>query len=771
VVRYMTDQTPLSQDSKKTDPTSSPSEKDSQPHDSWPIEADRIALHSPLIECLRLLAGHYGRRTSENALTAGLPIPSTGITPALFERAALRADMNSKLAERSLESLAIAPNLPCILVLEHKQACILWEVRFHKNHPPKKVVGQNAEIHPETQFILQFPESPDERKVIKFSELSKIFTNYCFFVRPVARVDDRAGPAEIDTASDWFWGSLKENWIIYREVILGTVMINCFALASTLYIMNVYDRVIPNGAFETLWVLSIGALIVYIFDFIMKNMRSYFLDVAGRKADVKISAKLFEQLLGMTLTSRPASAGVLASNMREFETIRDFFTSATMAALIDLPFSLFFIIIIAVIAGPLAIIPLVAIPIVILCGWVLQKPMQRIIRQSMHENALKNALLFEAITGLETIKTQAAEGHVQRRWEELTEKGSRTSVKSKRVAALALNFSLFVQQFTVVCMVIAGVYMISEAMLTQGALVGAVLLVGRALGPLAQVAGLMTRFNQSFEALRQLEDLMRRPVERPVGKHFISMPRIEGKIEFRDVEFKYPGQSYPAVQKLSLTINQGEHIGIIGAVGSGKTTLARLLVNLYQPSNGAILLDGTDVRQIDPGDLRRSIGAVQQSPNLFYGSVRENITMGHETAPDRAVVRSAELAGVLEFLQDTEKGLDTQVGERGEALSGGQRQAVAIARSLLYDPPILLLDEPTASMDPTSELKLRERLRTISRGKTTILITHKGAMLDLVDKLILLDRGNLVAFGPRDEIIRRLQAREFSGRTDVQAGA
>ncbi|MDD3020971.1 MAG: type I secretion system permease/ATPase [Alphaproteobacteria bacterium] len=767
----MTDQTPLSQDPKKTPSSSTQSEKDSQPHDSWPIEADRIALHSPLIECLRLLAGHYGRRTSENALTAGLPIPSTGITPALFERAALRADMNSKLAERSLESLAIAPNLPCILVLEHKQACILWEVRFHKNHPPKKVVGQNAEIHPETQFVLQFPESPDERKVVKFSELSKIFTNYCFFVRPVARVDDRAGPAEIDTASDWFWGSLKENWIIYREVILGTVMINCFALASTLYIMNVYDRVIPNGAYETLWVLSLGALIVYVFDFIMKNMRSYFLDVAGRKADVKISAKLFEQLLGMTLTSRPASAGVLASNMREFETIRDFFTSATMAALIDLPFSLFFIIIIAVIAGPLAIIPLVAIPIVILCGWVLQKPMQRIIRQSMHENALKNALLFEAITGLETIKTQAAEGHVQRRWEELTEKGSRTSVKSKRVAALALNFSLFVQQFTVVCMVIAGVYMISEAMLTQGALVGAVLLVGRALGPLAQVAGLMTRFNQSFEALRQLEDLMRRPVERPVGKHFISMPRIEGKIEFRDVEFKYPGQSYPAVQKLSLTINQGEHIGIIGAVGSGKTTLARLLVNLYQPSNGAILLDGTDVRQIDPGDLRRSIGAVQQSPNLFYGSVRENITMGHETAPDRAVVRSAELAGVLEFLQDTEKGLDTQVGERGEALSGGQRQAVAIARSLLYDPPILLLDEPTASMDPTSELKLRERLRTISRGKTTILITHKGAMLDLVDKLILLDRGNLVAFGPRDEIIRRLQAREFSGRTDVQAGA
>lgn len=731
------------------------------PVDSWPLQADRMAIHSPLVECLRILAGHYGRRTSENALTAGLPIPATGITPALFERAAMRADMNVRLLERSLEGVAIAPNLPCILVLDHGQAAILWEVRYSKRNAPVKIDGQPVKIHPDTVLVLQFPESPDEKKTVKIAELETIYSGYCYFARPVARVDERAGPAEIDSARDWFWGSLKENWPIYREVVLGTVMINCFALASTLYIMNVYDRVIPNSAYDTLWVLSLGALIVYVFDFIMKNLRAYFLDVAGRKSDVKISAKLFEQLLGMTLTARPASAGVLASNMREFETIRDFFTSATMAALIDLPFSLFFILIIAVIAGPLAIIPLVAIPIVIGCGWLLQKPLQRVTKQSMHENALKNALLFETITGLETIKTQAAEGHIQRRWEELTDKGSRTSVKSKRIAALALNFSMFIQQFTTIAMVVAGVYMISDTMLTQGALVGSVMLVGRALGPLSQLAGLMTRFNQSFEALHQLEDLMRRPVERPAGKHFISMPKIEGRIEFRDVEFKYPGQSHPALRDLSLAIEPGEHIGIIGAVGSGKTTLARLLVNLYQPNNGAILLDGTDVRQIDPGDLRRSIGAVQQSPNLFYGSVRENITMGHETAPDRAVVRAAELAGVMEFLRDSEKGLDTQVGERGEALSGGQRQAVAIARSLLYDPPVLLLDEPTASMDPSSEIKLRERLKAMSRGKTTILITHKGAMLDLVDKLLLLDRGRIIAYGPRDEIIRRLQAREF----------
>ncbi len=732
--------------------------------DAWPLEADRVAITSPLVECLQIMAGYYGRRTSQNSLTAGLPIPATGITPALFERAAARADLHAKLAERSLDALAIAPNLPCILVLEHKQACILWEVRHPDQHPPKKEAGRDAVVHPETTFLVQFPETPDEKKIFKLSELKALYTHYAFYIRPVARLDERAGSARINTAQDWFWGALKANAKIYKEVVVATLMINVFALASTLYIMNVYDRVIPNAAYETLWVLSIGALTVYIFDFVMKNMRAYFLDVAGRKSDVKISAKLFEQVLGMTLAARPSSAGVLASNMREFETIRDFFTSATMAAIVDVPFALLFILVIAIIAGPLAIVPLVAIPIVVIAGWFLQKPMQKIMRESMNENAMKNALLFETITGLETIKTQAAEGHVQRRWEELVEKGSRTSVRSKRVAAFALNFSMFMQQATSIGVVIAGVFMISNGMITQGALVASVMLVGRALGPLSQIAGLLTRFNQSWQALHALEELMKKPVERPADKHFIALPRVEGKVEFRDVTFKYPGQTHAALNGINLTINPGESVGIIGAVGSGKTTLERLLINLYQPESGGILLDGTDVRQIDPGDLRRNVGAVQQSPNLFYGSVRENITMGHETAPDRAVLRAAELSGVMEFLRDSEKGLDTQVGERGESLSGGQRQSVAIARALLYDPPVLIMDEPTASMDPTSEARLKKRLQVLSQGKTTIVITHKGTMLELVTKLVLIDRGRIIAYGPKEEIMRRLQNRDFSGR-------
>lgn len=736
----------------------------------WPLEADRLAIHSPLVECLRLLAGHYGRRTSTQSLIAGLPIPKAGITPALFLRAAERADLAARIVDRSLEALAIAPTLPCVLVLGGNQACILWDVKWPVKHPPKKEPGQAIELHPETEFVVQFPEAEEQRYTLPLARLREIYAGYAFFIRPTARTDDRAGPAEIDTTRDWFWGTLKKSRRIYQEVVLAAVMINIFALASPLYVMNVYDRVVPNAAWSTLWVLSAGVFAVYMFDFLIKGLRAHFLDIAGRKADIKISAQLFEQMMGMTMQARPASAGVLASNMREFEGLRDFFTSATMVALIDMPFTILFILLVAVIGGPIALIPLVAVPIVIGIGYALQRPLQKITRESLNESALKNALLFETISGLETIKMQAAEGNVQRKWEELTEKSSGTAVKMRRLSAFALNFSMLIQQIVSIFVVVLGVWLITEGQISMGALIACVMLTGRAMAPLTQVAGLLTRMNQSREALRQLDDMMKKPVERPAGKHFIPMPGLAGKVEFRDVVFHYPGQTVPALKNVQFTVGPGEKVGIIGAVGSGKTTLERLLLNLYQPDSGSVQIDGADVRQIDPGALRRSVGAVQQSPQLFYGSVRENITMGHEMAPEKAVLRAAELSGVMEFLRDSQHGLDTQVGERGEALSGGQRQAVAIARALLYDPPILILDEPTASMDPASENRLRKRLQELCKTKTTILITHKGSMLGLIDKLILMDRGKIVDYGPKDDIIRKLQARQYgtsAEQTDV----
>lgn len=737
--------------------------------DSWPLQADRVAIHQPLVDCLRLLAGFYGRRTSNTALISGLPVSPSGITPELFMRAAMRADMNANLTERSLESLEIAPNLPCILSLAENQGCILWEIRKPTKEEikaAKKNKKKGQEFSSEAQFLVQFPETPDDKQWMGIEQLRAVYSGYAFFVRPIARVDDRAGPAEIDTGRNWFWATFWENRTLYAEVAISAIMINLFGIASSLFVMNVYDRVVPNNAFETLWAMAAGIFIVYVSDFILKNLRSHFLDYAGRKADVVISAQLFEQILGMTMTSRPQSAGVLAANMKEFETLRDFFTSATMVALIDLPFVFLFIGFIWIIGGPVAFVPLAAVPLIIGMGLFLQKPLSKVIKESLHESALKNALLFETIIGLETIKVQAAEGHTQRSWEELTEKASKTSVKSRQIAAFAQNWAMFIQQLVSVVIVIVGVYLISDGLLSMGGLIACVILSGRAMGPLAQVSGLMTRMNQSRQALDQLDDLMKKPVERPMGKHFITMPHFKGKVEFRDVVFNYPGQAVPALNHLSFTIEPGERVGVIGAVGSGKTTLERLLINLYEPTSGSVQIDGSDVRQIDPGDLRRNIGAVQQSPQLFFGSVRSNITMGHETAPDSAVLRAAELSGVMEFLKDSSAGLDTQVGERGEALSGGQRQAVAIARSLLYDPPILILDEPTASMDPASENRLRKRLEMLCENKTTILITHKGSMLSLVDKLILIDRGRLVAYGPKDDVIRKLQARQYG--TDAE---
>lgn len=728
---------------------------------AWPLQADRIAIKDSLLECLQIMAGHYGRRISVNGLISGLPIPKTGITPTLFVRAAERADLSARLVARTLPALAIAPNLPCILVLEGGQACILKEIKRADGGDTIQKKGGKKVLAGDTVFSVSFPETYEETQDIPLKQLMDIYTGNCFFVRPTSRVDDRAGPALLEKGRDWFWAALKANKSIYMEVMLGAVVINIFALVSPLFTMNVYDRVVPNNATDTLWVLAIGVSLAYLFDFLLKNLRSMFLDVAGRRADVRISSSIFEQVLGMRLDQRPGSAGVLTSNMREFETLRDFFTSATMVTLIDLPFAVLFLVVMFILGGPVALVPAVIMPMVVAIGFYYQSKLKKIIQRSMAESALKNALLFETVIGLETIKVQAAESHAQRRWEELTDKSSYTSIKIRKISSHAMHWAMLLQQMASVAIIIVGTYRISDGDMSMGALIACVILSGRALAPLGQVAGLLTRLNQSRESLHQLDDLMAKDVERPKGKHFISLPQAQGRVEFRDVDFHYPEQSVAAVNGVSFVIKPGEHVGIIGAVGSGKTTVQRILMNLYEPSSGTVMLDETDVRQVDPGDLRRNIGVVQQSPQLFYGSVRENITMGHETAPESAVLRAAEMSGVMEFLRDTQHGLDTQVGERGEALSGGQRQAIAVARALLYDPPVMILDEPTASMDPASENRLLRRLDFLTRNRTVILITHKGAMLSMVDRLILMDRGKILADGPKDKIIERLQSGEF----------
>lgn len=713
---------------------------------NWPLEAERVSLDDPLLECLSILAGSFGRRTTAAALSAGLPIHGAEMaSPAAFVRAADRISMTARMVRRPLKDLVVSANLPCILVLKNNQACIL--------------TGRGKK-----GATLIFPETPDTSIDMPLAELQMRYGDYAFFVRPRAHLDGRSGPAEIESGRDWFWGAIWRHKRIYKEVMLAAVVINLLAIASPLFTMNVYDRVVPNAAFPTLWVMAAGVITAYLFDFILKNLRSHFVDTAGRKADNQISARIFEQMLAMKMAARPPSVGVHASNLKEFETLRDFFTSATIIAVIDFPFIILFILLIWMIAGPVAIVPAILVPLVLAVGIMLQKPLDKVVKESMREGAYKSSLIFETLCGLETIKAQAAEGHMQRKWEELNDLTSRTHVKARAISSFGLNVAGLAAGLCAIFMVIYGVYLIADAKITMGALIAAVILSGRAMAPLASVAAILTKYSQSKESLVRLNELMSSPVERPTGQTFISMPVVKGKLDFRDVLFRYPQQKNPALNAINFSVQPGEHVGIIGAVGSGKTTIERLILNLYQPDSGSVQIDGVDVRQIDPADLRRNIGVVQQTPYLFFGTVRENITLGHESVPDAAVLRAAEMAGVMNFLRDSEAGLDTQVGERGENLSGGQRQAIAIARALLYNPPILLLDEPTASIDPGSERRLYGHLKELIKGKTILLVTHKSAVLGLVDKLILMDRGRIVAAGPRDEVISKLQSGAYKGQ-------
>lgn len=730
---------------KKADTKEQAETKDPQvsEYDPWEAEGDRLKIEDPLLECLVILAGENGRKTSMAALTSGLPVSKEGFaSPALFARAAERVNMSPRLVKRPLKEILASPSLPCILVLNNNYACIL------------RRVSKDA-------AFVSYPERPSEVTQIKIAKLEEMFRGYAFFVGNKLRMDDRLGPSKAVRPKNWFWDIISRHRPIYYQVAFATLIINILALVSPIYIMNVYDRVLPNNAFDTLIALSIGAGFAMIFDFILKNLRAHFLDAAGRKSDIRISARIYEHILNVKMSKRPPSSGALADNMREFETLRDFFTSATVTTLIDMPFSLFFIFLIYVIGGALAIVPFFVLLAIIGFGFLIQKPLGRAVEEHMREGAYKSSILIETLNGLESIKNQASESHTQRKWEEIVEKSSETSLKTRFIASLGVNFTGLMASFSSILIAFYGVYLSAAGDVSAGALIACVILSGRVIAPMAQFANVITRFNQSKMALARLNDLMELPLEREENKKYISKPVLKGEINFNKVSFRYPNVNQNTLTKFAMKVAPGDTVAIIGAVGCGKTTLHRLLMNLYEPTDGSVEIDGLDVRQIEPGDLRRNIGVAQQDAYMFYGTVRDNITMGHEAVSDAAVLRAAELAGVTEFMKGSSMGLDTQVGERGHYLSGGQRQAIAIARALLYDPPILILDEPTASIDPKSEKILYQKLQQIKQNKTVILITHKTILLGLVDKLALMDKGQIVDYGKRDDIIAKLQKGQY----------
>jgi ATP-binding cassette subfamily C protein LapB len=707
--------------------------------EEWSHPQDGSTLDDPLLECLVMLTRLEGRPMTADALKAGLPLVEHRLTPELFPRAAQRAGISARVVHRGLEKISELV-LPAILLLKGRQACVLLGVD-----------------HASGMAKVMQPESGFGEITIGYAELEKGYSGYAIFARPEHQFDSRAPEVAKLRSRHWFWGTIFGSWRIYRDVLVASFMINLFVLASPLFVMNVYDRVVPNDAVETLWVLAIGVTVVYTFDFLMRMLRGYFIDVAGKKSDVLLSARIFEQVLGMKMEARPPSVGAFANNLKEFESIRDFVTSATITTLVDLPFVLLFLLVIWFIGGPLVVVSVAAMLLIIVYGVMVQSPLRRAVESSFRASAQKGATLIESLTAVETVKHLGAESSLQRRWEQLTAHIANWGVKSRLLSSSATNVAVFLQQLTQVGVVIYGVFLIGQGELSMGGLIAVVILSGRAVTPMAQVSNLSVRYFQAKTTLSSLNEIMGMPVDRPEGKTFLSRSKLEGAIEFDQVSFAYPGQEINALSGVSFRIEQGERVGIIGRVGSGKTTIEKLVQGLYTPTQGAVRIGGTDIRQIDPADLRRNFGYVPQDVTLFFGSVRDNLVMGSPHADDADILQAAELAGVSEFANRHPLGFDLPVGERGECLSGGQRQTIAIARAILHDPRYMVMDEPTNSMDNSSEEMLKRNLAGYIKNKTFVLVTHRASLLDLVERLIVLDHGKVVADGPKEQVMTLLR--------------
>ena len=707
---------------------------------TWNVLENQDVHDDPLLDCLIVLSRIYGRNVSKASLIAGLPLVQNRLTVKLFNRAANRADLSSRTIAKPLNDIS-SIHLPAILLLQNREACILVE--------------KNSSLN---RLKIIIPQSGSGEQEISFEELEKIYTGYGIFVRPKYQTDQKSVADEkADKSKHWFWGTIMESWRVYRDVFLAAFLINVFGLVGIFYVLNVYDRVIPNNATETLWVLSIGVLVIYLFAVVMRALRSYFVDEAAKKTNLKISAMLLQKVLNLKMESRPQSIGSFTKNLQEFESIRDFITSFSITAVIDLPFTLLGLLVVWWIGSYIVLIHVIIIVLLIIYAYFVQAPLRQVVEKTLKASAQKNAILVEGVAGLETIKMLGAEGQIQRAWEEAVSYISKWGNKSRMISSSVQDVSYFLQNLMTVAVVVAGVYMITAGSLTSGGLVALVILSRQVIAPMAQVVNLATRYHHVREALKMLDDIMNLPVERPAGKTFLPRKRFDGVIGIKNLSFSYPGQTTMVLNNISLEIAAGEKVGIIGPVGSGKTTLGKLMLGLYEPVSGMVTMDGTDIRQIDPAELRHFLGYVPQDITLFQGTLRDNITMGVNNVDDQNVLQAAEMAGIIEFAKIHPSGFDMKVEEFGRGLSGGQRQCVAMARALLLDPPVLVLDEPTSNMDNRSEIRLKRYLAQTVKEKTMVIITHRASLLDMVTRLIVIDHGSIVADGPKDFVLEAMR--------------
>ena len=699
-----------------------------------------------LLNILLLFCKIYHQTRSAEYITEGLPVEPSGVTQlfslgkakGLFSRAASRAGLASSLIERPLAKISPL-QLPVILLLKDQQTCILDSFSADKKQP---------------KIILPAEEANEQW--VDTDVLMSQYLGFSFLLKKKYAYDDNETRTLKLEKKHWFWSSLRYSKGLYQDVFSASLLINLFVLATPLFTMNVYDRVIPNNAMETLHVFAIGVILVYLLDVFLKFTRTNLLEKAAKKSDVIISSVLFEKVLGVKMANVPRSVGAFASNLKDFDSIRSFLTNSTMTALIDLPFSVLFLAVIFYIGGIIALVPLTIMLLILIHALMKRKALYEQIASSHQAAARKNAILIEALQNIETIKTQVREGQTQWLWEEACGEIASKGLKTREMTASITTITSFLVQLNTVFVIIIGVYLIQDLSLTMGGLIATMILSSRCVAPMGQAATLISNYEDAKASFSVLDDLMQQPSERPNEKDFITLDKIHGKIEFKEVTFTYPDADLPALKNVSFTIEAGERVAIIGRIGSGKSTIEKLLLKLYQPDQGSIFIDGIDINQLDPAQLRQNMGYVAQDVQLLKGTLKDNILGRSTHVTDQQLLDAAQLSGVAEFAHRHPKGYQMPIEERGSGLSGGQRQCVGIARAFLLNPAIMLLDEPSSHLDQSTEAELLAKLKHSLVGKTTLLITHKLNLLTLVENIIVIKDGQVYLSGKKEQVLNHL---------------
>ena len=704
------------------------------------LDTERSREIDPVLDCLTYLAREADRPSSPVLLRAGLALADDGTLPFhQIEPALDQVGMRAEPVARRLKGWP-ARKLPAVLELTEGRAAVLLEMRDGD--------------------ALVYAPGIAELNWIKLAELEPAYTGRAVVVE-TDPTREREGERPWDKArrSHWFW---SEVWKVRKEfwpVLLAALIVNLLAFAMPLFTMNVYDRVIPNKAIATLWVLALGVFLALGFDFILRVARARLIDEVSRALDAKLSQKLFEKVMNLPMAERQGSTGAFARRVSEFEMVRDFFASTTVVLIVDVIFLFLFLGLITILAGWLVFVPIAGIALMLIAGLSLQKAMGRAALDAQADSSLQHSVLVESIAGAETLKAARAEGQMLGRWRRYSAMSAATSERMRRLTAIAVNLASISQQLISVGLLIGGFYQFQQGDMTMGAIIAIIMLSGRSLQPIGQLAFLVTRGKQAFATLDSLERMMEASDERQVAMRSI-VPEIRaGHVELNNVSFRYPNAGRDSLDGINLKIGPGERIGIIGRVASGKSTLGRVLCGLYAPTEGEMLVDGLDSRQYHPHQLRESFRFVAQDAEVFSGTVRDNLMLGAAKANDEQLIDAVVRSGADIFLSRDAAGFDLPVGERGSRLSGGQRALLVLARALVSPSKMLFLDEPTGSMDTQTELYFIEHLKTaLGPDQSLVVATHRHNMLSILTRLIVIDGGKILADGPRDDVLKHLSA-------------